>query len=588
MNTKKTGSFTRRLFLYYFSIFFLFTVAILIFQYQREKKIRTDALDTRLSDMSELVNNFIVTNSITVTGDYKLIDSIFNLIPLPDLRITLIADNGKVLYDSSVENWEIMENHLDREEVQRSLLAPWGTAVRRSGSTGKDYYYLSKRFGPYFVRLAEEYNINIKEFLKLEYLFFLFIALLFIIVWILLALVTRWFGKSITTLRDFAARVRRGEGNDPKVIFPRNEIGETGKEIVRIYNNLARNTEELMLQKEKLFRHLHVLNEGVAFFSPDRQVTLSNNHFMVFLNAITGEHTLKPEGFLDHPLLAPVKAFLDDHQDAPGKKPETPSTECRIEKAGRYFGVRCIMFNDNSFEIVLTDITRFEQSKTMRQQMTSNIAHELKTPIASVRGYLETLMENRNLDEEKKRYFLEKALAQSTRLTDLINDIVTLNKVDETGSSFPFEMISIEEVVREVSDNLLTAISRKNIKVKTDIRPGARINANRSLIVSVFQNLMENAVSYAGDNITITVKSITGEPGYETVSFADNGIGIPEEHQPRIFERFYRIDDGRSRKSGGTGLGLAIVKNAVLLHRGEISVRTPPGGGTEFIIALPL
>ncbi|MFN2314706.1 MAG: ATP-binding protein [Bacteroidales bacterium] len=585
---KKTGSFRSRLFLYYFSIFFLFAVAILIFQYNREKKIRINALDSRLSDMSELVNNYIKASSLTATGDYKLIDSIFNLIPLPDLRITLIAADGTVLYDSSVENWEALENHLEREEVQRSLGANYGTSVRRSESTGKDYYYLSKRFDTYFIRLAEEYNINITEFLKLDYLFFIFLTLLFIIVWILLAVVTRWLGNSITTLRDFAARVRRGEGNDPTVIFPKNEIGETGKEIVRIYKNLATNTEELMLQKEKLFRHLHVLNEGVAFFAPDREVTLSNSHFMVFLNAITGTHTLKPEGFMDHPLFAPIKAFLDDHQHVAVKRQETPSTECRIEKTGKYFGVRCIMFNDNSFEIVLTDITRLEQSKTMRQQMTSNIAHELKTPIASVRGYLETLMDNRSLDDEKKQYFLEKALAQSTRLTDLINDIVTLNKVDETGSSFTFEEIGLENLISEVSDNMLTTITRKNIKVEINIRPGARINANRSLIFSVFQNLMENAVSYAGDNITITAKSITGETGYETISFADNGIGIPKEHQPRIFERFYRIDDGRSRKSGGTGLGLAIVKNAILLHKGEISVRTPPGGGTEFIIALPV
>ncbi|MFZ2287528.1 MAG: ATP-binding protein [Bacteroidales bacterium] len=585
---KKTGSYRSRLFLCFFSIFFLFTIIILVFQYHREKKIRTDALDTRLTDMSALVNNYIRANSVVETGNFRLIDSIFNLIPLPGLRITLISSDGVVLYDSSVKNWETMENHLDRVEVRRSLDAPYGTAIRKSESTGKEYYYLSKRFGRYFIRLAEEYNINIREFLKLDYFFFIFIALLFTLVWILLAVVTRRLGKSITTLRDFAARVRRGEGNDPTVIFPKNEIGETGKEIVRIYNNLARNTEELKLEKEKLFRHLHVLNEGVAFFSPDHEVTLSNNHFMVFLNAITGTHSTRPEGFIDHPLFAPIKSFLDDHRQVTDRIQETPSTECRIEKADRYFGVRCIMFHDSSFEIILTDITRLEQSKTMRQQMTSNIAHELKTPIASVRGYLETLMENRNLDEEKKRYFLDRALAQATRLTELINDIVTLNKVDETGSSFSFEETGIEGVIREVSEILATAISRKNIKVEIDIRPGAKINANRSLIVSVFQNLMENAVSYAGDNVTVTVKSIPGKPGYETVSFADNGIGIPGEHQPRIFERFYRVDDGRSRKSGGTGLGLAIVKNAVLLHKGEISVRTPPGGGTEFIIALPL
>ncbi|MRR19019.1 two-component sensor histidine kinase [bacterium] len=581
-------SFRRRLFLYYFSIFILFTAVILAFQYNREKKIRITALDTRMNDMAGLVDNYIRVNSIPETGNYPLIDSIFNLIPVPDLRITIIAIDGSVLYDSSVEEWDKMENHLKRPEVGKSLFSPYGTAVRRSASTGKEYYYFSRYFNTYYVRLAEEYNINIKGFLRREKIFLVFIAVVFAAVWALLALVTRRMGESITMLRDFAARVRRGEGNDPGIIFPRNEIGETGKEIVRIYNNLARNTAELTLQKEKLFRHLHALNEGVAFLSPERKVTLSNNHFLVFLNAITGEHTIEPEGFIDHPLFSGVKTFLERHQGPSARQGEIPSTEFHVEKSGRFFGVKCILFHDGSFEIVLTDITRTEQTKAMRQQMTSNIAHELKTPIASVRGYLETLMVNRDLDEDKKQYFLEKALAQSTRLTELISDIVTLNQLDETGSSFPFEPVFVGSVIREVRDNLITAIKKKGISFDIEIEEGLTVTANRSLVVSVFQNLIENAVTYAGDKITITVRIIPGAAGYHTFSFADNGIGIPDEHQPRIFERFYRVDDGRSRKSGGTGLGLAIVKNAILLHKGEISVRTRPGGGTEFIFSLPV
>ncbi len=584
---KGRQSYNRKLFLYYFSVFLLFTVLMMIFQYSREKKIRIAALDNRLNDMSGLVDKYIRANSLIESGNYKLIDSIYNLIPVPDLRITIIAIDGKVLYDSSVKDWNTLGNHLGRPEVGKSLFSPYGTAVRKSASTGKEYYYFSRYFSTYYVRLAEEYNINIKGFLKRENIFLLFMAVTFLVIWVLLVLVTRQMGKSITMLREFAARVRRGEGNDPAVIFPQNEIGETGKEIIRIYNNLAKNTEELNLQKEKLFRHLHVLNEGVAFLSADRKVTMSNNLFMVFLNTLTGEHSITPEGFIDNPHFAGVKSFLNNHQHVTTKNAETPSTEFHIEKAGKFFGIRCILFHDDSFEIVITDITRTEQTKAMRQQMTSNIAHELKTPIASVRGYLETLMVNKDLDEEKKHYFLDKALAQSTRLTALINDIVTLNKLDETGSSFPFEEVDVAGIVKEVRDNLATSINKKKIRVDIDIDPETRVTANRSLVVSVFQNLMENAVTYAGGNITITVRNLPGEQGFRRFSFADNGIGIPEEHQPRIFERFYRIEDGRSRKSGGTGLGLAIVKNAILLHKGEISLRTPPGGGTEFIFSLP-
>lgn len=579
--------YTRKLFLYYFGIFLLFTFSIMVFQYYREKKIRIDYLNNRLNDITGLVNNYIHANDLLSRADFGPIDSIYRLIPVEDLRVTVIALNGSVLYDSSVERWNDMENHLQRPEVSKSHYSPFGTSVRRSESTGKQYYYFSRYFNTHYIRIAEEYNLHLKDFLKREKVFLLFMLLTFVLVWGLLSLATRQLGESVTMLRNFAARIRRGEGNDPSVVFPKNEIGETGKEIVRLYNNLAFNTKELSLQKEKLFRHLHVLNEGVAFFSPAGELTLSNNHFLVFLNAITGFHSLTPEKLPDTPPFNEITDFIASHTHRKQQQGEAPAVEFRAGKGGRHFSVRCIIFPDNSYEIIINDITQAEQAKAMRQQMTSNIAHELKTPVSSVRGYLETLLMTTGLTEDKKKHFIEKALSQATRLSDLINDIVTLNKLDEGISSFVYEEVNIRNVINEVTENLQSAISGKRIKVITEMAQDVKVTVNRSLILSVFQNLMENAIHHAGEDISVIIRSLPDEGGFRFFSFADTGAGIPEEHQSRVFERFYRVDDGRARKSGGTGLGLAIVKNAVLLHKGEISVRTRPGGGTEFIFSLP-
>lgn len=579
--------FSNRLFYYYFGIFLLFTFAILAFQYNREKKFRIDMLDSSLNDMACIVDKYIKSNNLPDNNGYSKIDSLEAILPADNLRITLVAVDGKVIYDSSIRNWDKLENHLHRPEISKSHFSTFGTSVRKSVSTGKDYYYFSKYFDSYYVRLAEEYNVKVIGFLHRSKLFLLFMAISFVIIWWLLRIVTNLFSRNITTLRDYALAVRRGDSNPSDINFPHNEIGDIGNEIAGIYDDLGKSARELSLQKDKLFQHLHILNEGIAFFSPQREVTLSNNLFIQFLNAISGEHTLTPGNFLDMPQFEQVTTFLNNHPSSAPKPVEAPRIEYRIENTGHFYLVRCILFSDSGFEVILTDITRTEQNKAMRQQMTSNIAHELKTPIASIKGYLDTLLENEDLDDEKKRYFLNKAIAQSNRLTDLINDIVILNKLDEAGSSFPYEEVEVAGVIKDTSENFAAAIRRKGIKLLAEVDPSVKVTANRSLVNSIFQNLMENAIAYAGEKVTITINTLPGEEGFYHFSFADNGIGIPEEHQGRIFERFYRVDDGRSRKSGGTGLGLAIVKNAILLHRGNISVRTHQGGGAEFIFSLP-
>jgi two-component system phosphate regulon sensor histidine kinase PhoR len=217
--------------------------------------------------------------------------------------------------------------------------------------------------------------------------------------------------------------------------------------------------------------------------------------------------------------------------------------------------------------------------------MTSNIAHELKTPVSSIMGYLETLL-NSNIDASKKDYFIERAYQQACRLSNLINDISLLTKIEEAGSLYNIELLKIREIAENVIDDVQMKLKEKKIKVHLTIDKKISLKGNQILIYSIFRNLIDNTINYAGTNLVVNIDTFFDDDDFYYFLYSDNGSGIAEEYLPRIFERFYRIDKGRSRKEGGTGLGLAIVKNAVMFHRGEISVKSKPGKGIEFIFSL--
>lgn len=582
-------SFRKRLFVYFFSLFIVFTLIIIFFQFSREKKYRVGQLDNTLQNITQICNNYIQVNDIFSNNSFYLLDSLIQIIPRPDSRLTVINSHGVVLYDNSVDDLNLMENHFYRPEVQKSLYEEYGTSIRESATTGKKYYYYSRYFDDYFIRVAVIYDIQVKNFLKAEHAFLLFIAGIFVLIGIILDLLTKKFAESITKLKDFVKKVRRGEDFQSELNFPKDELGEISYEIVQLYNHLKKTKDSLALESEKLFNHLFVLNEGVAFFSKDKKKILSNNHFIRYINIISNKLSVSAEDFFLIPEFEPINLFINTHINENKLELFTtlPTTSITINKSGKYFKLQCIVFNDKSFEVLITDQTKMEKNRIIKQQMTSNISHELKTPITSIKGYLETILSNPDIEPEKLHYFIERANAQATRLTDLINDIVILNKIEETGDFFAFNKLNINELIHEVIDDYQSLIAENKINIEINLEKTIHVNGNRSLILSVFRNLLENSIKYAGKGCNIIIRIYREADGFYYFSLSDTGVGIPEQHLTRIFERFYRIGADRSRTLGGTGLGLAIVKNAVLLHKGEISVKNKDEGGIEFLFSLP-
>lgn len=455
-----------RLYASIMAIFLLFAIAFIVFQQVREKQYKIELLNEKLQNYNKQLADAMKYMGKT---DETTLDSYVKTHSLPNLRVTIIDNEGHVTFDNLEKNYNRFTNHANRPEVIEAKKKGSGSSVERNSKTLKQEFFYSATYfndSKITIRSALPYNNDLTKSLQTDQHFIWFALTTIIILTLVLWRFLSRLGANITKLKLFASRADHNESLETEdlIVFPDDELGEIAERIIKIYKRLQS--------------------------------------------------------------------------------------------------------------------TRQEQDK-LKRQLTQNIAHELKTPVASIQGYLETILDNPHIDEETKKQFLKHSYAQSQRLTSLLQDISTLNRMDDAPEIKENVEVNISQMVEDISKETALQLEKHHMSFIINLPENIIVHGNKSLLYSVFRNLTDNAIAYAGNGTTITLDAVENNKDW-SFAFYDNGIGVANEHLSRIFERFYRVDKGRSRKLGGTGLGLAIVKNAVMIHGGMIQAKNLPTGGLRF------
>ena len=579
-------SFSQRLFFSVIALFLAFVICFLAFQYRREKEYKVELLNTQLQNYNDQLSDFIFQQDTLDTG---MLRSYVRSHHLNDLRVTLIEPTGKVIFDNLRMDAEQFKNHLGRTEIKQALQQGSGYAIhRQSESVGGEFFY-SARYYPelnIIIRSALPYNVSLIQSLSTDPHYIWFAIVISVVLIGMFYSFTHKLGMSIIHLQQFALKADRNEAIDPNIqkSFPKNELGEISTHIIQIYHRLHRTKEALYIEREKLITHLQISHEGLGVFTKEKEEILVNLLFKQYMNFISDKNLSHMKEVFSVPELNPITLFLAENQKKPNKEVKRMSLD--IDKDGRIFALECILFQDASFEISINDVTQETEQARLKKQLTQNIAHELKTPVSSIQGYLETIVNNPDLSRDKLDQFIARSYAQSNRLTHLLSDISLLTRMEEAPNMTEKESVNLHQMVQNIFNEVALQLEEKQIKTQNLLPANLYIKGNPSLLYSIFRNLTDNVIAYAGTDINITIRCFRQGEKFYYFSFADTGIGVTSEHLGRLFERFYRVDKGRSRKLGGTGLGLAIVKNAVLLHEGSIFAKNNPEGGLEFIFTL--
>ncbi|HEY5522934.1 MAG TPA: ATP-binding protein [Desulfuromonadaceae bacterium] len=576
--------FRTKLVLSYIFLIALITGSFYLYVNHTLQKGMIEESRVNLASQTQLAR-LLVINDKHVTASQQLAESIG---AVTKARVTLIASDGRVVGDSDVGQAGLaqLENHLHRPEVQEALKTGSGSSLRYSETIRITMLYTAATYGSGtaggFVRLA----------LPLEYLTSVRNTLHGVvggatIVTILVALLFSYLFSNLTSkplrdMTDAAARIGHGVRKVKIPVTSHDEIGMLATVLNDMSERIEEQMQRLSADKQRLDTILRSMGEGVMVTSPDGTISLVNPAFRR-LFSISGEIEGKRLVEISrHPdLLAAYNELATPGVDELVREIAIQSDDCTLLTHWVPLTVDGVR---QGTVAVFHDISDLKKAENMRRDFVANVSHELRTPVTIIKGYAETLLDGAlESDLSSSKRFVEIIHNHSGRLTNLINDILTLSSLESKEALIELNPLDISGTIGKACMLLQERAAQKNITIVNETVGGTlpRILADQGRLEQVVVNLLENALKYTLEGGTVRLFT-EDEAEFIRVTVADTGIGIPYKDLPRIFERFYRVDEARTREQGGTGLGLAIVKHIVQLHGGTVSVSSETGKGSIF------
>lgn len=508
---------------------------------------------------------------VNVNGAYEDIISGYRINNTP-VRCTVIDKNGNVVYDSVDKS---LNSHKNRDEVIKANKYGEGYSTRISDTTGKKtVYYAEKLEDGTILRASLPFEtIDIFEPTNLKVCIGIVTIVMLFSISLSMKLV-RTIIEPLKNLENVTARIAGGDLNIRVKSLSNDEIGSLGKTFNNMADQLQAKIKEVVDKQNRLESILRSMESGViAVDGDDTVITINPYAKRVFgiRRDISGEKISKYIKDYD------INTFLNEEDDSEKevKILHPVERELRIKKASIIDGIDRI-----GKVIAVQDISNIKRLENMRSQFVANVSHELKTPLTSIKGFTETLKYVE--DEETRKKFLDIIEKEADRLGRLINDILILSKIESDISGEEDEFLP-NKVVDDVINMVKVLADNKNITIELDERNNDLLFGDKDRFLQLVLNIVENSIKYSNEGSKVKISSFTNGDNYNLI-VEDNGIGIPKEDIPRIFERFYRVD--KARKSGGTGLGLAIVKHIVKTFNGNIKVESVLGVGSKFIIQI--